>query len=331
MILFNQSVNYSWQVRGVKSSKMKSQVPRRQNALMRIEQMVRELPAGPRKVLLAGLIGLFCLSGLSTLLLGYYVFEPEISAYFATPTPTVTPTPTPQCVRPTLTLGKSSYPLEVIFLGSEGGLPTPGGAAGTAWWVSNTFSPFVFILRLGAGSPDFQASLKPGDALAVQWADCGREEFIFTEFQPGAPDAEVLLAQAAPGMAVIIQPVGVAAAYVIYGQRQELVNPPTPEPTVENAILVDITFNGTNLSAEDQTLTVDLTLTNRGSQAITMTNSDLSLTAEGQQPLSPLSVVPALPQEIQLEGSLSLTITFPNPGGNTAVLRVLDTTVDLYY
>jgi hypothetical protein len=42
-------------------------------------------------------------------------------------------------------------------------------------------------------------------------------------------------------------------------------------------------------------------------------------------------VDPALPQEIPLGGSLSLTITFANPGGNTAVLKVLDITVDLYY
>ena len=58
---------------------------------------------------------------------------------------------------------------------------------------------------------------------------------------------------------------------------------------------------------------------------------ELSLTAEGQAPLSPLNVEPALPQEIQPGASLPLAVTFANPGGHTAVLRVLDITVDLYY
>ncbi len=278
-----------------------------------------------------GLLAFFILAGFSTLLLGYYIFEPEIMAYFNTPTPTLTPTPTPQCVRPTLTLGKSIYPLEVVTQNTDGSLPTPGEAPGTAWWVSNTFSPFVFLFQPAMGSPDLQTSLTPGDPMVVQWADCGREVFVLTNIQPGSPDAQSLLAQAAPGMAVIVQPVGTTPGYVIHGQRPELVNPPTPEPTLENAIMVDITFEGTGLSADQQTLQTSLTLTNRGTNPISMTTNDLSLTAEGQAPLSPLSVEPALPQEIPPGGSLSLTITFPNPGGNTAVLRVLDTTVDLYY
>jgi hypothetical protein len=284
-----------------------------------------------RKALLVGLLAFFMLVGLSTLLLAYYIFEPNITALFASPTPTLTPTPTPQCVRPTLTLGKSTYPLDVISLTPQGTLPTQTGAAGTAWWVADTFSPFVFLFKPAIGSPDLSTSLTPGDPLVVQWADCGREVFVLTKIQSGNPDAQALLAQAGPGMAVIVQPDGTTPGYVINGQRPELVNPATPEPTVANAIMVDITFEGTGLSADQKTLQTSLTITNRGSQPITMTMDDLSLTADGEAPLSPLSVQPALPQEIQPGGSLSLTITFPNPGGNTAVLKVLDTTVDLYY
>jgi len=310
---------------------MKSQTPPKPAAPLRINSLLSSLGTQQRKVLLAGLIAFFILLGLTTLLLGYYVYEPEIGSFFAAPTPTLTPTPTPQCVRPTLSLGKSSYPLDVIALTKEGTLPTVSGAAGTAWWVSDTFSPFVFLLKPGIGSQDLQTTLKPSDPLVVQWADCGREEFVLTEFQTGSPNAHTLLAQNAPGIAVIVQSVGATPGYVIYGQRPELINPMTPEPTLENAIMMDITFEGTTLSADKTTLQTSLTITNRGSQVINMTSSDLSLTAEGKAPHSPLSVQPTLPQEIQPDGRLSLTITFQNPGGNTAVLKVLDITVDLYY
>jgi hypothetical protein len=219
----------------------------------------------------------------------------------------------------------------VISLTPQGTLPTQTGAAGTAWWVSDTFSPFVFLMKPGIGSPDLQTTLTSGDPMVVQWADCGREVFVLTKIQPGNTDTQSLLAQARPGLAVIVQSVGSKPEYVINGQRPELVNPSTPEPTAPNAIMVDITFEGTGLSADQKTLQTSLTITNRGANPITMTTNDLSLTADGEAPLSPLSVQPALPQEIQPGGSLSLTITFPNPGGNTAVLKVLDTTVDLYY
>ena len=310
---------------------MKSQTPPKPAAPLRINSLLSSLDATQRKVLLAGLIAFFILLGLTTLLLAFYVFEPEIMAYFNTPTPTLTPTPTPQCVRPTLSLGTSTYPLDVINLTTEGTLPTVSGSAGTAWWVSNTFSPFVFLFTPALGSLDLSTSLTPSDPMVVQWADCGREVFVLTGIQPGSPDAQSLLAQSGPGMAVIVGPGGTLPGYVINGQRPELVNPPTPEPTAPNAIIVDITFEGTILSADQKALLTRLTITNRGANPIIMTTNDLSLTAEGKAPLSPLSVEPTLPQEIQPGGSLSITITFSNPGGNTAVLKVLDTTVDLYY
>src|SRR4030042_148818 len=101
----------------------------------RTNPLLDRLDPAQCKVLLVGLIAFFLLAGFSTLLVAYVAFEPEIMAYFNTPTPTLTPTPTPQCVQPTLTLGTSIYPLDVVTLNTDGSLPTPTGAAGSAWWV----------------------------------------------------------------------------------------------------------------------------------------------------------------------------------------------------
>jgi hypothetical protein len=84
-------------------------------------------------------------------------------------------------------------------------------------------------------------------------------------------------------------------------------------------------------SNDRQTLQISLTITNRGSQAITITNDDLSLAAENMPPEAPLRVVPALSQELQPGASMPLVITFGNPGGQYAMLRVFDTTLDLFY
>jgi hypothetical protein len=299
--------------------------------------LLDRIPDQQRKVLLAGLIAFFLLLAATTLLLAYYVFEPQIGAFFAspmptlTPTPILTPTPTPPCVRPTLSLGINTYPLEVLAQDALGALPTPPELVGAAWWVSDTFSPFVFIIKPSLAAADLQTQLEPGDPLAVQWADCGREEFALTEIQPGQPDAQALLAQTSPGIVILVRPPRDAPEYVIYGERPVLINPATPEPTEENAIMVDITFGETVISTDEATLQTSFTITNRGANPLSVTNNDFSLTAEGEQPLSPLSVEPALPQEIAPEASLSLTITFANPGGHTAVLQVLDITLDLYY
>jgi len=78
-------------------------------------------------------------------------------------------------------------------------------------------------------------------------------------------------------------------------------------------------------------LLTSLTITNPSHQAIIMTENDLALTVEGMESLKPVSVSPTLPQEIPADGILSLVMVFPNPGGHTAVLRVLDVTADINY
>jgi len=184
----------------------------------------------------------------------------------------------------------------------------------------DTFSPFVFLLKPAANSPDMQVALKSGESLVIQWADCGREEFVLAAIQPGAPDAQALLAQTTrhrcdrPGAG---QRSSLCAARRATGAGSTR----NPEPTDPNVIQADITFGETVVSEDGKTLQTSLTVTNTGSKPITINPTDLSLAAEGKAPLSPLSIAPALPQEIQPGDSLSLTITFPHPGSHTAVLR----------
>ena len=240
------------------------------------------------------------------------------------------PTATPLCARPMLSLGPAGFSIEAAARPADGSLPAPASEPGTAWWVADTFAPFVFLLTPTAEMPDLGAFLQPGDPMVVVWADCGREEFVLSAAESGTPIAAALLAQSGSGIAVIVRPGGGAPAYLLLGERPGLTLV-TPEPTDPNAIQAEITFGDTIISEDGKTLTTGLTITNLGGKPITIAPPDLSLAAEGQSPLSPLSVEPALPQDIQPGASLALTITFPNPGGGTALFKVLDFAAELYY
>jgi len=283
------------------------------------------------KAVLIGLVTVLLMAGIAALVLAYSMFQPKIVAFLQVATPTFTPAPTPPCIQPTLSLGAYIYPFETIPIAQEDTLPSPIGSAGSAFWLSDTFSPFVFIYEPAIRNLSLQEALVTGDLMVIQWADCGKEEFVLTDMQQGSADIQDVLAQTTPGIVVIAEPVGTSQGYVLYGERPELINPPTPASTNENTLVVDITVGQTVVSDDQQNLLTSLTITNPSHQAIIMTENDLALTVEGMESLKPVSVSPTLPQEIPADGILSLVMVFPNPGGHTAVLRVLDVTADINY
>ncbi len=210
------------------------------------------------------------------------------------------PTITPMCARPTLTLGTASFPLDAMEPPGAGALQVPAGEPGTAWWVTNSFAPFVILL------PRDTPAIRPGEAMVVQWADCGREEFVLQETRPEAVDTAALLAQGTPGMAVVVP------GAVLWGVRTgQLV---TPEPTDPNAMQSEVSFGETVISEDGQTLTTSLTILNTGGIPITVKAEEISLGVEGQPAASPLSVEPALPLEIQPGESADPDDDLPQPG-----------------
>jgi hypothetical protein len=209
------------------------------NVIEFISQGFNHLEQTPRRVLLVGLIFFFFMSAFTTLLLGYYAYQPEVDAFFqkATLTPitlrAIDPTATPQCVPPTLTLGNLAYPIDLLPGVTSGILPVTNPVAGTAWWVSDTFSPYVFLLTPPPGSTDPSSRINLGAAIVVRWENCSSENFILTSFETGAADATSFLTQANPGIAVVIQPLGTGLGYVLYGQSPQPLIPPTLESSRE--------------------------------------------------------------------------------------------------
>jgi len=177
--------------------------------------------------LLIALILVFIVSAVAALGLVNQQYQSTILTFFVASTPTFMPSPTPPCVRPTLSLGAYIFPLEILTDTKDGSLPLPGGPAGTAWWLSDTFSPYVVIYEPAIRSLSLETVLFPGDMIAIQWADCGREEFVLSEFQQGGPDVQDLRTQNASGIVVIVQPVGTEDGFMLHGQRAEPIITPT--------------------------------------------------------------------------------------------------------
>jgi hypothetical protein len=82
---------------------------------------------------------------------------------------------------------------------------------------------------------------------------------------------------------------------------------------------------------DDKTVKIGFALNNTGSQPITLTDKDISLTTANGSEIFPATVEPSLPHEIQPGNSLSIYATFPKPAESSAVLRVLDVTLDYHF
>ena len=102
----------------------------------------------------------------------------------------------------------------------------------------------------------------------------------------------------------------------------------SPEPTLVNPSQLDLLFLKSSVSAEQSTVTLDIRLTNKGVNPITLTNDDLSVTPEGGTASPPSDVTPALPQNIAPGASVTLSVTFPYPNAPLVVLNILDLTVN---
>jgi hypothetical protein len=94
---------------------------------------------------------------------------------------------------------------------------------------------------------------------------------------------------------------------------------------------MDILFTGNSISADETTITFIVQITNRGLQPIMLDAGSLDMAAQNDSPLSQLQVDPIPPVTIALDSTISLEVTFPNPGPPAEVLRILDQTMAYDY
>ncbi len=282
------------------------------------------------------LLGLLICGGLMVWL-GPQLFGPQATAPRATPVP-FTPTPTPPpptptfpCGEPTLTLGATQFQIKTIARAADGSVNVPADTPDMAYWVEGTNANYVFALSAAPGTLALESSLQAGDKADILWGDCSTEEYVVKTVEGGQSDASMLFDQSIGGVTAFVQSGPATVRLVIRGGRPEAQAVDTPSPTDANAIQAEISFGDTTTSADGQTVNLSISIKNTGPTVISLTAADLSLTVEGTEPLAPVSVEPALPREIQPGGSETFSITFPKPAANTAVFKILDFSVDIFF
>ncbi len=282
------------------------------------------------KLILLGVLGLTAVCVVAVLGIALVFLSPQLPALFKKPIPT------PACIDPELSLGAASFRIQSLARTPDGSVQVPPDTPGVAYWVEGTSPRYVFALSPTGENQNFGASVKPGDAVTIVWADCGAETYAVTGAEIGTPEMPALLDQPATGFTLFIRSAGSPVTLVIHAENPVLLVTPATNPTEaagqpEPGIQAEITFGESNPSPDGKSYQMAITVKNTGSQAIRLSPGDISLTPENGQPLAPLSVDPTLPQEIVPGASLDLKIVFPMPEGKTAVFKILDFTMDLYF
>ncbi len=244
------------------------------------------------------------------------VFRSQLAGFFG---PRVPP---PPCGAAMIQLGADSFRMQNLASAAQ----IPSGKPGVAYWIQGSTAHYVFALSSTGDNKSLADRLTLGDRIKIAWGDCTSEEFIMTSIDKSAPASASLLDQSAPGMTVYVPGSSSYSGWSILARRPEtIVAPPRVSPT-PNPVQAEISFLDQSTSADGKILTLKISIKNTGTLPIHLSQSDISLAS-----LAPTSVDPSLPIDIQPGAAQNLTITFAKPSGNTAVLKILDFSVDLYY
>jgi hypothetical protein len=275
-------------------------------------------------IIVAVLLGLGIL--VVIILLGFLLLQGGFE-FLASATPTRV-VPTPICIEPTLTLGATTFHVKSIP-GDLSSYPSiPQDTPDAAYWLEGTTINYVFALSPTNNNLVLNTTLNAGDPVVINWADCSKDEYVVKSIDTVAPGDLNIFDQTTGGVTVYVRTD--SSSLVIRGEHPIIQSAETPLATDANAIQIDIQFS--DLTPPDNTsVKIGLNITNKGTQTVTLTNNDISLTAENGPQVFPLAVEPALPLEIQPGGNVSIAVTFPKPQANSAVLRILDATFDYFF
>ncbi len=240
------------------------------------------------------------------------------------------------CKEPRLTAGTTVYAIRELEPDADGGVSVPSDP-GSAYWVTGSVGGYVFGLGAVRQNLALERSLQSGDALQVVWADCSQEDFVVGSVEPGPVDATALLEATGYGLRVFVPgPDG----FVVNGVRPgapitaDITAAPAEEQVLETAALgtfPDLELLDITLSSDSSSLMVIVAIANNGSQPEQVNTGDITL-AEGEgQPQTPQSIEPALPLEIVPGQRVRFTVVFANPPKETARIKVISFSTDIFY
>ena len=267
---------------------------------------------GRMRILAVLLVALLALIGVSLHSQIASLFQPRV--------------PPPPCGVSSIQIGDARLPIQNLTPNTNSDLGVPSGKPGVAFWIQGTTGHYVFGLSPTGDNLSLAPQLKNGDPIKIAWGDCSSDDYVVASIGNAVPAAAALMTQSQSGITIFIPPSGGSDGWAIEGQRPEAMVTPVPETPNPNAVSAEVSFLGQSTSADGKTLTLKLSVKNTGTNVIHLSQGDISLGA-----VAPTSVDPALPMDIQPGATATFSFTFAKPGGNTAVFKLLDFSVDLYF
>jgi hypothetical protein len=246
----------------------------------------------------------------------------------ATATPGV-PTPVPPCGDPTLVLGSVRFRVQPLARAADGSIAVPPDMPGIAYLVQNTDTHYVFALSPTALNLRLQDSVRVRDQAVITWGDCSTEAYEIQAVETNVPALASLLSQTTGGLTAFVQ--GSAQGQGLLVRAGWPGAGATPEPGGGAGTQADVLTEDPVFSADGQSLTLGVTITNTGPASFTITSGDVSLILEDDLTVAPTGTQPGLPLTIRPGASATLRSTFPKPLGSSATLKILDLTVPYYF
>ena len=304
-------------------------LPEKMHAPIRAANLTDSRSRGKRARFSPALIILFSVLGLLILaaLAGWIFLRPQVTRYV---TNLLHPVPTPQCIEASLTLGSTRYRIESVTRKADAFPEIPANDPNIAYWLEGTNIKYVFALSPTTGNLGLTNLLKTGDPALITWADCSQDEYRIKSSEIAQASDKTIFDQSSGGLLVYLR-TDVTTPMLVFRAERPVIQPLGTDQTPSvNSAQLDIQINYDLAAPDAGSVKIGLSITNQGTESITLTNTDLSLTVESQEPEFPLIVEPGLPMEILPGKTITLAATFPKPQANIAVLKILDITFDYY-
>ena len=244
---------------------------------------------------------------------------PRISGLFSKATPG------PDCGGPTLTLGATSLPIEMIDLAPDGSIPVPPSQPGVAFWVAGTETNYIFALSPTPDNLALLTPLKSGDEATIVWKNCNSTKYILSAPEQAVPADTALLDQSVSGVTVFLRTGSPATGLILRGELVEeyleVIETPAPDASEVQA---EVELLETTTSADQATILVGVSIYNYGGSPFEISIEDVSLNPENAQPFTPINSEPALPIEIKPGKSQTIYFKFPRPSASTVFFKIFD-------
>jgi hypothetical protein len=299
----------------------------------------------PPRMLLAGLIAFFLLLATNTLLLAYYIYQPEIPSLMLQPTsnrqpdlasqsglvtPTAAPTQVPLCEDLTLQAGSASWQIESVERAADGSVNVPDDTAGIAYWVRDPGAVYLFAISPTQGNLDIFTNLQAGEQAILTSKDCDGVKYVLSAPQPGDPVQEISVDQSASGMIIYIPGSSAGLGEFIQGELVGVSIGSLAEarPAPADA-KVDISLLSIYTPTDGIHLQVVVSILNTGTTPITVSDRDFILAPTNAPPLGLIQSYPSLPTKISPDEVITFNLVFQRPSTLTATLHIFSQQFDL--